>query len=232
MLPGARDLGAQAWSTPSAAVLRAVASAAKVKATIAATTSAGAASEATPESTPQAVTESEEPASYVCPYTNKRFKSRGAFESYLLSKRYKALVAKAGPKPLRADSVEAAHAARQPCETGGGSMTSPVSSAGASIAERVDASSGGGCHHKCTCVQRPTHGEAQAIVERAAPEMAAGRQEAAAGRCRLHERASNDTDASDDEWEDADEPWCTRARLPPEITQNCFRHCCAPSVVG
>ena len=102
MLPGSRSL-AFAAGDASNLVLRAAAKkpAAAAPAPVAAAPAPAASTE--PE---------EDDAAYQCPLTGKRFKSKGAYESYVASKKYKALAAKAAAenknKPALAAQTSAA----------------------------------------------------------------------------------------------------------------------------
>ena len=170
MLPGSRPLS---WATPPPAILRAPV----VKPRPAAA--------AAPAAAPAAASSSEddEEATFVCAYTKKTFKSRGAYESYTASKKYKALAAKA--------AVDATRASER-------SQQLPAAEVvGAGRYEAAGQSSSSAANAEAPQICADEH-EAVEANERAREELDG-----------LIEDCS-DSDGSEDGWVDVDEPWVPR----------------------
>jgi hypothetical protein len=139
---------------------------------------------ALPPAPAPAPAEEDDEATYVCPFTKKVFKSRGAFESYKASKKYRTLVAKDAARPIK-----------------------PNESAAQPPPPPPESSVGDGSAASLQHAQEPQ----DAAQER--PDAAAQERPDAAAQERLgaQERpdaACDDADSdSGDSWVDVDEPW-------------------------
>jgi hypothetical protein len=206
-LPGSRAILATSLPHITSSVLRTIA---------VPTSKAGAASTApaAPEAKPRAKSEDESSSAedhgpHICPFSGKRFKSRGAFESYTMSKKYKALAAKAAqanacqraPEKVATDgsSQEAsshACASLRPVEGGPSDPPAPSNSMEGDMTgpgrvgspSQPTPSSPPSSRHR-VCYMHPDGSATIAEVNHSLPE-----------------GGTSSSDESDG-WEDIDEPW-------------------------